>query len=313
MNTLNLILVLSFCFLGVIAKAQDSIADVIHPYRYETRYAQTDDSTKVAYLDEGTGDRTLIMIHGLATYLPSWYPVFDELKTANRCIVVDLPGYGRSSKGDYPGTMDFYAGIMKQLIEALDIEKPVLVGHSMGSQIAISTVLDNPNLFEELILLAPAGFETFTEQQAAWLKSVTTVDVICAATDEQVRANWKLNFYEMPESVDFMISDRLAMKGASDFRNYGQAVVRSVSGMLDAPVYDRLKNLKTRTLVVYGENDSLIPNKYLNPNLTTKQVAEDAAGQIPKVSLKFIPECGHFITYDQPEVVSKLIDSFLNE
>ena len=183
----------------------------------------------------------------------------------------------------------------------------------MGAQVAITTVLNNSGLFEELVLLAPAGFETFSEQQANWLKSVTTLNVICGATDDQIRTNWSLNFFKMPGSVEFMIRDRLKMKEASDFQLYGQAVVRSVSGMLDGPVFDRLSELNTRTLVVYGENDALIPNKYLHPNLTIREVAESGSAQISDASLALIPECGHFITYDQPEQVSKIIDSFLKE
>tara|TARA_Y100001972_G_C7654767_1_gene329592 strand:- start:323 stop:1264 length:942 start_codon:yes stop_codon:yes gene_type:complete len=313
MNAFNLALALSICLISIVASAQNSVADVIKPYQYQTRFIKVDDTTKIAYIHEGTGERTLIMIHGLATYLPSWYPVFDQLKTSNQCIALDLPGYGRSSKGDYPGTMDHYSDVLIRLIDELEIRHPVLVGHSMGAQVAITTVLNNSGLFEELVLLAPAGFETFSEQQANWLKSVTTLNVICGATDDQIRTNWSLNFFKMPGSVEFMIRDRLKMKEASDFQLYGQAVVRSVSGMLDGPVFDRLSELNTRTLVVYGENDALIPNKYLHPNLTIREVAESGSAQISDASLALIPECGHFITYDQPEQVSKIIDSFLKE
>ncbi|HCX23189.1 MAG: alpha/beta hydrolase [Flammeovirgaceae bacterium] len=313
MNVLSIFLVISFLFLGVIAKSQNTVNEVIASYKYETKQLKIDDSTSIAYIDEGKGSRTLIMIHGLATYLPSWYPQFDYLKESNRCIALDLPGYGRSSKGDYPATMTYYASVIKILIEELKIENPVLIGHSMGGQIAVTTVLQYPELFKELILLAPAGFETFTEQQAALLKAATTVDVICNATNEQVRANWKLNFYDMPETVEFMIEDRLEMKEAADFRLYGQSVVRSVSGMLDEPIFDRLKDLKTKTLVVYGANDILIPNRYLNPQLTTKGVAEKGVEQIENATLSLVDNCGHFMTYDQPEAVNEIIDSFLEE
>ncbi|WP_258099167.1 alpha/beta fold hydrolase [Marinoscillum pacificum] len=313
MNTLGLLLGISLLFLGVVVRSQSTVSEVIALYKYETKTLQIDDSTSVAYIDEGVGDRTLIMIHGLATYLPSWYPQFDHLMKSNRCIVLDLPGYGRSSKGNYPATMSFYANVIRNFITELEIENPVLVGHSMGGQIAVTTVLEYPELFKELILLAPAGFETFTDQHATLLKSATTVDVICGATDDQVRANWKLNFFDMPETVEFMIQDRLKIKEASDFRLYGQSVVRSVSGMLDESIFERLKELKTRTLVAYGANDALIPNRYLNPQLTTKSVAEKGVEQIQNASLTLVPECGHFMTYDQPEVVNEIIDSFLEE
>ncbi|RED94947.1 alpha/beta fold hydrolase [Marinoscillum furvescens] len=313
MNTYNLILALFCCLIGVVASAQQTVADVIAPYAYKTNYLNLNDSTRLAYIDEGKGERTLIMIHGLATYLPSFYPVFDDLKKENRCIAVDLPGYGRSSKREYPATMSYYAAVIEQLIEKLEVTNPVLVGHSMGAQVAVTAVLENPKRYRELILLAPAGFETFTTEQAAWLKAITRLDVICDATDEQIRSNWALNFYRMPQQVAFMITDRIAMRTATDFRSYGQAIVSSVSGMLDQPVYDRLGELPTRTLVVYGADDALIPNKYLNPALTTAAVAEAGTEKIADVRLEMIPQCGHFITYDQPEAINKILNSFLKE
>lgn len=313
MNSIGMIALISCLLFGVVLKAQQSIADVIAPYKYEVKQLAIDDSTSMAYIDEGAGERTLIFIHGLATYLPSWNPVFDRFMNDYRCIAVDLPGYGRSSKAVYPATMSYYAEALVLLTEKLEVKNPVLVGHSMGAQIAVTTVLENPALFNDLVLLAPAGFETFTDQQAEWLKNVTTVDVVCNATDEQIRSNWKLNFYKMPESVEFMIEDRIRMKTAADFRVYGQAVVNGVHGMLNQPVFNRLKDLETRTLVVYGANDALIPSRYLNADLTTTQVAERGASLITNVQLSFIPECGHFVTFDKPTEINEIIDSFLTQ
>jgi len=299
--------------LGYMLSAQQNIAETIAPYKYETQYLKVADSINLAFVDEGKGEKTLIFIHGLATYLPSWYPVFDQFKSEYRCIAVDLPGYGRSSKAEYPCTMDFYADVLLELTERLNLKNPVLVGHSMGAQIAVTAVLKKPELFEELVLLAPAGFETFKPEQADWLKQVSTIDFVCNATDEQVRTNWQLNFFDMPESVEFMIQDRLKMKNAIDFRLYGRSIVQSIHGMLDQPIFYDLKNLKTRTLVVYGQNDLLIPNRYLNKEWTTESVAKSGTAQIQNGQLKFIQDCGHFIMFDQPEEVNQLLKTFLNE
>lgn len=290
---------------------QNTIAEKIAAYQYPVKYVNLNDSIRVAYVDEGAGEKTLLFIHGLATYLPSWYPQIEALKLENRCIAIDLPGYGRSSKGDYSSTMDFYADVLHQFIAKLNLKNVVLVGHSMGAQVAVSTVLKYSELFKDLILLAPAGFETFRPEHADLLRNATTVDLICGATTEQIRNNWKLNFYEMPPSVEFMIQDRIKMIDASDFRLYGQSVVRGVYGMLGAPVFDRLQEIKTRTLVVYGENDSLIPNKYLNPHLTTRVVAKAGTAQIPNALLKMVPETGHFLSFDKPGEINDLIREFL--
>lgn len=289
------------------------VSDVIAEYKYPVKYVEVDANMKMAYVDEGQGEQTLLFIHGLATYLPSWYNNIGALKSKYRCIAIDLPGYGQSSKGTAKVSMEGYATMVLKFITKLQLKNVVLVGHSMGGQVAVKTVLKDPEQFEKLILLAPAGFETFKPEQATWLKSVFTVESVVQATEEQIRANWALNFYQMPEDVEFMIQDRLNLTDAQDFNLYCQAVVGGMHAMLDEPIYDQLQNIKQKTLVVYGANDGLIPNKYLNPTLTTQQVGEKGAAQISNASLKFIPSCGHFISFDKPEEINEILIEFLSK
>ncbi len=292
-------------------QTSQTINDMIAPYHYPVKYHDVDDSTQVAYIDEGQGGKTLLFIHGLATYLPAWHTSIEAFKKDYRCIAVDLPGYGRSSKGDYPATMSYYAGVINKLVGSLGLKNVTLVGHSMGGQVALTSVLTEPEMYRELILLASAGFETFKEPQKNWLKSVFTPESVFHATEEQIRANWKLNFYNMPESVEFMIKDRLSMKEAVDFEAYCRSVARGVAGMLDEPVFDRLKEVPIETLVVYGENDRLIPNAYLNPGISTRDVARAGVAEMPKARLEIIAQCGHFISFDKPDKIHELMRTFL--
>ena len=315
MRTINRIFII--CLVTLVStqcfgQSKESFADMIKEYEYKVDHVDLLDGQKMAYVQSGTGDRTLILIHGLATYIPAWYPTIESLDDSFSMIAVDLPGYGKSDKDVQTVSMSYYADAILQLIEKLQVSNPTLVGHSMGAQVAITAALKKPNLFQELILLAPAGFETFNDQQKAILGNLYTEQIVAGATDEQIRASWALNFYEMPSSVEFMIEDRIQVKKASDFNDYCKTIVGGVKAMLDAPVFDKLKLLKPKTLVIYGENDNLIPNKYINPQLNTKLVAENGAAQIENNTLVFIPECGHFISYDQPQLLSKEILKFLS-
>jgi len=292
---------------------QSPMNNVLKAYKYSVQHVTVHDTTQVAYIDQGQGPQTLLFVHGLATYLPQWYPMVDHFKNQYRCIAIDLPGYGRSSKGPFPGTMEYYAQVVLALIEQLNLENPILVGHSMGGQIAITAILHKPELFKQLVLLAPAGFETFTAAQGQMLKGSYTTATIAQATEAQIRNSWKLNFFNMPASVEFMIQDRLDMRQAADFDLYCQAVVNSMHGMLNGPIFDRLKEVKTKTLVVYGQQDMLIPNKFLNPQLTTQIVAQNGAAQLPNATLKFIDQCGHFIPFDKPEQINEIMGQFLME
>ena len=72
----------------------------------------------IAYTDQGSG-KTIIFIHGLGSYLPAWNRNVNELNKNYRCIAIDLPGYGKSSKEPHSGKMSFYAGIVKELVQEL--------------------------------------------------------------------------------------------------------------------------------------------------------------------------------------------------
>ncbi len=279
-------------------------------YPYETKKISLSNNITLAYVDEGNGDNTIIFIHGLGSYIPAWKKNITELKKHYRCIAIDLPGYGKSSKGLYSGSMEFYADVVSEFLTKLNIEKAVIAGHSMGGQIAMTLALKYPNIVEKLILVDPAGFEYFTDGQKDWFRDVMTVNLVNLTPANVVRENIYVNFYDMPEDAEFMVTDRLALRGAKDFDKYSYAVVRSVHGMVDEPVYSIMNRIKQPTLIVFGENDNLIPNRFLNPG-TTKEIAEYGHSQIPNSELVLIKNCGHFAQFEKPEEFNNAVINFL--
>ncbi len=255
----------------------------------------------IAYTDDGKAENTIIFIHGLGSYLQAWTKNVESLKSNYRCISIDLPGYGKSSKQPHSGQMKFYAGILKELCKELKLEKVYLAGHSMGGQISITTCLLYPDLVKGLILVDPAGFEPFNKGQRNWFKNVMTLDGVRLTTPEAIQNNLATNFYKLPKDADFMITDRIAMRTAKDFNAYCYAVVQSVYGMVDEPVLDYLQDIKVPTLIFFGENDNLIPNRYLNPGWTV-DIAKNGADKIKGSKLIMVPKCGHFMMFEKSEV-----------
>jgi len=279
-------------------------------YPFTVKNIQLNESLNLAYVDEGKGEQTIIFIHGLGSYLPAWKNNVEVLKNNYRCIAIDLPGYGKSSKAIHEGTMDFYADVVKNLMDKLQIKSAVIAGHSMGGQIAIVMSLKYPDYVSKLILVDPAGFETFNEGQKEWFRSVMTVTGVKNTNAQQIRANLTGNFYNLPDDAEFMITDRIAMRGAKEFDNYCHAVVRSVKGMVDQPVYDFLPDIKQETLIMFGENDNLIPNPYLNGGLT-EDIANIGKERIPNSKLVIVPNCGHFMQFEKPDEFNKAVLDFL--
>jgi pimeloyl-ACP methyl ester carboxylesterase len=266
---------------------------------------------QIAYTDQGDGPQTLVLIHGLGSNHKGWQKNIDSLAKHARCIALDLPGYGQSSKGDYPYDMAFFAQSIREFIAVLQLKNVVLVGHSMGAQIAITALLQDSTLCQKLVLLAPAGFETFTEQEKTWFSLVYTPAVLKATSEEQIRKNFELNFVQFPSDAAFMIQDRMALRETPEYDQYCAMIPQCVMGMLKQPVWEQLKELRQPTLVLYGEKDLLIPNRILHKTLTTQMVAESGQRRIPNSRLQMIPNTGHFVQWEGASAVNTAILGFL--
>ena len=282
-------------------------------YDFEYSVAEIDEDIAIAYTDEGNKESkdVLLFIHGLASYLPAWSKVIPLLKNHFRCIAIDLPGYARSSAGVHSGSMLFYADAISKFAHKLNLQKVSLIGHSMGGHVSITTALTYPKLIDKLILLAPAGFETFTDEEKVWYKKNYSPEIYSAISDDQVRLNYEINFFKTPPDAEAMIQDRIRMKSWKNFNNYSKVVSNSLCGMLDCPVFDKLNLITQPTLILFGKNDRLIPNTILHKNITAEEVALAGSKQIPNSNLSLIDQCGHFLQFEKPESVSSEIIEFM--
>jgi len=283
-------------------------------YPYPTHKVILSDSLTINYIDEGEGSHTLLFIHGLGSNLKAWQKNIDKLRDRYRCIALDLPNYGQSSTGQFSFSMSFFAETIHLFIQKLKLQEVVLVGHSMGGQSAMHFALQYPSSLSHLVLLAPAGFETFTPQQIHWFEQVYTATFVQSTTENQIIKNFQLNFYDMPEDAQFMISDRLELRADRDaYDQYCSMIPKCVLGMLKAPVFDQLKEINVPSLVFFGEEDRLIPNPLLNAKLTTTDVAQKGTAQLPNAELVMVPKAGHFVQWEGANAVHAAIHSFLEK
>ena len=111
-----------------------------------TKSITTSDGVRIAYHEVGAGDPAIIFIHG-AYGKKGGFTFQEEYFSPNhRCISVDLRGHGESDKPDEPFTMDKHGDDMGDLIRQLGLNRPVLVGQSMGGQVVIATAARHPDL-----------------------------------------------------------------------------------------------------------------------------------------------------------------------
>ena len=288
----------------------NSMKDTLLPYHFPTKYLQLKEG-EIAYQKEGKGKHVLIFVHGLSSNSDAWYRNIEELKKDFTCIAIDLPGYGRSFKDADEFTATYFAEILNEFTDKLNIKKFTLVGHSMGGQASIKFASKYPEKLDKLILIAPAGIEEFNEFEGNAMKMVMNPKMIMATSEEQIERNYALNFYKMPTEAQQMIQDRKNIVNASDFEAHAIAIQKSVSGMLDDKVKDDLSKIKTPTLILFAKNDMLIPNKYLHPTLTIDVLSKTAQESIKSSKVVMIDEAGHFLQFEKPTEVNKEIKEFM--
>lgn len=280
-------------------------------YPYSVQYQQLADGQEVAYVDEGDGE-AIILIHGLGSYIPAWKKTIPALTEKYRVIALDLPGFGKSSKDVDSYSMSFFAKTVADLQDSLGIEKATWAGHSMGSQIALWAAISYPEKISKLVLLAPAGFETFSEQEGAMMSNFVTPQSIKHTPDSLIRQTFKATFFNFPEEAQFMIEDRVAIRAAENFNGYARAYAGSVQAMLEGPVFEKLSDIDHQTLIIFGKQDMLIPNRQLHPNLSTEKIAESGHKRLQNSQLKMVDQAGHFVHFEQSEIVNGEILNFLN-
>ena len=280
-------------------------------YPYAVKHQQINDETQLAYMEEGPANApVLLFIHGLGSYAPAWKQNIATLSAQYRCIAIDLPGYGQSSKGAYSGSMTAFAAAVAKFIEAKQLGAVTVVGHSMGGQIAMTLAVTRPELVQRLVLAAPAGFETFSPGEKEWFRTGLSAKGTRLTPAKQIVQNYHGNFYNMPAEADFMIRDRLAMRTAAEFEWYCYIIPESVKGMVNEPIFNRMPEIKQPVLVVFGENDELIPNRFMHGG-TTRSVAERGMAQLPNARLVMVPKAGHFVQFEGHRQFNEAVKDFV--
>jgi len=271
----------------------------------------------IAYLDTGPPRNappdvpTLVFLHGLATYGLSWWPNIAALRARYRCIALDLPGHGLSSRGDHAYSMRFFAHSVLHLLGALRLQSVCLVGHSMGGQIALTAVAEEPRCAERLVLCAPAGFETFGFfERTAYSASMHAFGLF-SDDESSLRSGIRSSFSRhFPPAAARMTDDLLHLLRPHSRSQYRRIIDRCISGMLDAPVWDRLPAVQQPTLVVFGEEDRLIPANPFSQQRPA-DVARAGTDRMPRAALRLVPRAGHFVHWEAAALVNDWITEWV--
>ena len=272
---------------------------------------------RIAYveLNRGGPKGTLVLLHGLGSYLKFWWYQLEPFAADGwRVVALDLPGFGKSEKpASFPYTMEAMADAARELVRTLGVTGPVVVaGHSMGGQTALSWAIRWPEEIRALVLTAPAGFETFTDREKEWFRTVYSTSLVKKQPEYGIWGTVRqANFSRWRPELDWLVEERVRLVKDPSFDAYAYAQVRSVNGLAANDfVRQSLGQVKAPTLVVYGDEDKLIPNPFMHAGFP-RDVFEEGARAIPGAKAVALEGCGHAVQLDCPREYEAAVKAFL--
>jgi pimeloyl-ACP methyl ester carboxylesterase len=273
-------------------------------YPYSLKKVQLSNAIELAYADEGAGDVTLLFIHGLGGYHQVWKKNMDELRQSYRCVAPDLPGCGRSSKGDYSFTTKFYSDVVAEFINTLHLKNVILVGHSFGGQVAITAALKNIPEVRSLVLLAPSGLVVLNSEDKTKYEKKVRPEKIRSNTDIGIKSMFNAAYASrrLPPDAEFTLKYRLNFKNRPDYFDYFCQMTYKLSmAVVNEPVLDQLSGIRIPTLILWGKEDIT-----LRPYL-----ADEASQHIPNCEVQIITPCAHMLQWECAEEVDVAIRRFV--
>ena len=239
-------------------------------------------SDAICYYDRGRGT-PLVLIHGMFGDFLDWEPVLEPLAARHRVVALDLPGFGASNKPRREYSAEFFVSTLHELFQQLEIKEPILAGNSFGGQIAILYALQHPDSVAQLLLVNSGGFQQYSEQERAMIEPRFSESVLAGLTPEINALLFSGVFTKPSETSARYLNKQNAKLQRDDYPAYACALASSIHLSLSTYLVDRLPELRCPTLLVWGEDDLVLPVSQAKLALT----------KLPSGELKTIPGCGH--------------------
>ncbi len=247
---------------------------------------------EIAVSRSGNGPQQVILLHGFQNDHTAWTPLVERLDDDRfTTTAVDFVGCGSSSHVDswQRCTIEEYADDLSALCAMLEIDAPLIVGHSLGAGVALRAALDSPALFRALVLVAPvstSGLDAMTDE---------VFDSFCHPSADQQRELARAAFRHPPASEDF---ERLLGVLALATPEHIEGAARS---MRHLAIIDELPNLALPCVVICGDRDRHV---HLRNHLATQQAIHRCGlqvyfdvGHVPfqEIPDRFASDLGRFV------------------
>lgn len=247
---------------------------------------------RLHYTERGQG-RPIVLIHGLSGNLHNFsYGLIDRLAEDYRVIAVDRPGSGHSTRisGDY-APLSKQAAMIAELVDALELDRPLIVGHSMGGAVSLLMALNHPKTVGGLAMLAP--LTAIQERAPGVFKGIDIPNPVVRKLIAQTlaipfsirrgEAMLKIVFAPEEPPADF----RARGGGLLTLRPeafYGAATDLSMVHLDMVPVQERYADITQPIGMLYGDGDAVLD---CQSHVRAVQLHQ------PEMHLEIMPGVGH--------------------
>lgn len=249
---------------------------------------------------EGEGP-PIVLIHGFGAALDWWDRIAPELAREHRVIRLDLIGHGGTEAPGSGYAIERQAALVKDVLDKLGVERTVVVGHSMGGEVATAFVAANPAQVERLVLIdTPPKPETaFDLKTRLGLTPIIGEGLWRLRTDRILRQALAQGFapgFPVPKAF---VADLWQLT----YTAFHTAHDDSVAYVTQTPTYERINAIEPRPplLVIFGTEDALI-------SPASAKLFENVKG----AKLVMVEGAGHSPMVEKPERILGLLHDFIN-
>ena len=258
----------------------------------KARTVETRKGARCRVLEAGSG-MPVVFFHGAGGLLAD-NPFLDKLAARNHVFAPELPGYGESTGEELLEDMLDFTLHGWDVVDALGLTRPHLVGHSMGGMIAAEMAAVAPHDLDRLALVAAAGL---------WIEEHPIPDIFALLPGQLVEL-----LFRDPDRGQALLTGGVDFSDMEAFKAFylGQQRRLAMAGKILFPIPNRrvskrLYRVTAQTLVLWGEADRLIVPAY----------AQRWACLIPGAQVQTIPDAGHMLPYEQPQAFVDALARFL--
>ena len=270
---------------------------------------ETINQKKIAYYEEGNGQETLVLLHGWPQTSYVWRKMIPDLAKNYRVIAIDLPGLGKSESIENYST-DNVASILNAFLHAKEINKIHLIGHDLGTWVAMSYTLKYENEISSLTLMD------------AGIPGLMNANVFQPENADKI---WQFYFHSIDDLPEFLVSNNI--KEYFDWYFNKKSFIKNSINIEDRKIYVKAykskNNLKAgfdyyRAYKNSSEFNKLNIRKLNVPILAIggefalgKNVGLALEPYSEKLTTVSLNESGHYIPEEQPKKLIELIKQFI--